>query len=208
MEQVKQGTEAFNAWLDQPDDPDKLARLSVLDLAAFTEYPFSMNQTSEMADGITWYYNGDEETIEPSFALYFSVEIKNEDTAMWCLLSEFLNDRMETAGLSVYTSLRFGSKGVTMVSSGGVSVDEAVAAFRAAAAFLRTMDLAPSKLAGFKVGAVSELDSNTAWSCASAAGLAREGCTQADYAVARAAILAVTEEELKMCANELERMVA
>lgn len=37
--------------------------------------------------------------------------------------------------------------------------------------------------------------------------LERAGRTQADYAAERAAILAVTEDDLKACADELERMV-
>ncbi|MFQ6841202.1 MAG: insulinase family protein, partial [Agathobaculum sp.] len=57
LEQVKQDTADFNAWLDQPDDPEVLARLPVLDLADFADDPFSMNQESETADGVTYYFN-------------------------------------------------------------------------------------------------------------------------------------------------------
>ena len=440
LEQVKQDTEDFNAWLDQPDDPAVLARLPVLDLADFADDPFSMNQESETADGVTYYFNEDAGSEAPSFSFYFPVQIKNEDTALWCLLCEFLNDRMETAGISAYlgvtsgeryddpdtlhpafviggsgeagktgeavqalaewlqnppndtnalrtflterksalralysdpyyyeysmmlaagtqaerfmnsipagfvgasmsyknfideavdhpagdaalleqmrsllysalqrtgvsaeftgsradytafrqaaagfitalpagagtsscewlpqgwpsalvvssntqdsnhvmlvgkfeespedmaaynvlsavltakymlpelrdrrgaygASLRFDKNGVTMVSSGGVDVDEAVEVFRGAAAFVRTMSLAPSELAGFKVSAVNEFDMNAEWERASGLSLARAGRTQADYAAERAAILAVTENDLKACADELERMV-
>ena len=114
-----------------------------------------------------------------------------------------LRDRRGAYG----AGLRFDLNGVTMVSSGGVSVDEAIAVFRGAAAFLRAMELAPSELAGFKVSAVSEFDSNAAWERVSGLGLARAGRTQADYAAERAAILAVTEDDLKACADELERMI-
>ena len=441
LEQVKQDTEDFNAWLDQPDDPEVLARLPMLDLADFAADPFSMNQESETAGGVTYYFNEDAESETPSFSFYFPVEIKNEDTELWCLLCEFLGDRMEEAGLSAYlgvssgeqygepdtlhpalavggsgeagkageavqalaawlqnpplddaavlraflterksalralysdpyyyeysmmlqastqanrfmdsipagfvgssmsykdfidkavdnpdgdaalleqmrsllnsalqrtgvsaeftgsradytafrqatagfvtalpvgagmsscewlpqgwpsalvvssntqdsnhvmlvgkfeqtpenmaaynvlssvltakymlpelrdrrgaygASLRFDANGVTMVSSGGVSVDEAIGVFRAAAAFLRTMELAPSELAGFKVSAVNEFDMNAEWERASGLSLARAGRTQKDYAAERAAILAVTEDDLKACADELERMV-
>lgn len=441
LEQVKRDTEDFNAWLDQPDDPTVLARLPMLDLKDFADDPFSMNQTSETAEGVTYYVNEEEQSEAPSFSLYFPVEVKNEDAALWCLLCEFLNDRMQAAGLSGYlgmtsgeryddpdtlhpalilggsgeagkmgetvqalttwlqslpltdtaalrdflsdrksalralysdpyyyeysmmlqastqpnrfmdsipagyvgasmsykdfidtaaanpdgdaalltrmrtlldgalqytgvaaeftgsradysdfrqaaaaylaalpagtgasscewlpqgwpsalvissntqasnhvmlvgafenkpdnmavydvlsaaltakymlpelrdrrgaygAGLRFEPNGVTMVSSGGVSVDEAVAVFRGAAAFLRTLQLAPSELTGFKVSAVSEFDSNAEWERASGLGLARAGRTQADYAAERAAILAVTEDDLKACADELERML-
>ena len=441
LEQVKRDTEDFNAWLDQPDDPAVLARLPMLDLKDFADDPFSMNQTSETAVGVTYYFNEEEQSEAPSFSLYFPVEVKNEDAALWCLLCEFLNDRMQAAGLSGYlgmssgeryddpdtlhpalilggsgeagktgetvqalaawlqsppltdtaalrdflserksalralysdpyyyeysmmlqastqpnrfmdsipagfvgasmsykdfidtavanpdgdaallthmrtlldgalqrtgveveftgsradysdfrqaaaaylaalpagtgasscewlpqgwpsalvissntqasnhvmlvgafenkpdnmavydvlsaaltakymlpelrdrrgaygAGLRFEPNGVTMVSSGGVSVDEAVAVFRGAAAFLRTLQLAPSELTGFKVSAVSEFDSNAEWERASGLGLARAGRTQADYAAERAAILAVTEDDLKACADELERML-
>lgn len=441
LEQVKQDTEDFNAWLDQPDDPEVLARLPVLDLADFADDPFSMNQESETADSVTYYFNEDAGSEAPSFSFYFPVQIKNEDTALWCLLCEFLNDRMETAGISAYlgvtsgeryddpdtlhpafviggsgeagkageavqtladwlqnpplgdtdalrtflterksalralysdpyyyeysmmlaagtqaerfmnsipagfvgssmsykdfidkavdhpagdaalleqmrsllnsalqrtgvsaeftgsradytafrqaaagfvtalpagagtsscewlpqgwpsalvvssntqdsnhvmlvgkfeespedmaaynvlsavltakymlpelrdrrgaygASLRFDKNGVTMVSSGGVDVDEAVEVFRGAAAFVRTMSLAPSELAGFKVSAVNEFDMNAEWERASGLSLARAGRTQADYAAERAAILAVTENDLKACADELERMI-
>lgn len=114
-----------------------------------------------------------------------------------------LRDRRGAYG----ASLRFDANGVTMVSSGGVSVDEAIGVFRAAAAFLRTMELAPSELAGFKVSAVNEFDMNAEWERASGLSLARAGRTQVDYAAERAAILAVTEDDLKACADELERMV-
>ena len=441
LEQVKQDTDDFNAWLDQPDDPEVLARLPVLDLADFAADPFSMNQESETADGVTYYFNENAESEAPSFSFYFPVEIKNEDTELWCLLCEFLGDRMEETGLSAYlgvssgeryggpdtlhpaliiggsgeagkageavqalaawlqnpplgdtdalraflterksalralysdpynyeysmmlqastqanrfmdsipagfvgssmsykdfidkavdnpdgdaalleqmrslldsvlqrtgvsaeftgsradytafrqatagfvtalpvgegasscewlpqgwpsalvvssntqdsnhvmlvgkfeqtpenmaaydvlssvltakymlpelrdrrgaygASLRFDANGVTMVSSGGVSVDEAIGVFRAAAAFLRTMELAPSELAGFKVSAVNEFDMIAEWERASGLSLARAGRTQKDYAAERAAILAVTEDDLKACADELERMV-
>ena len=441
LEQVKQDTADFNAWLDQPDDPEVLARLPVLDLADFADDPFSMNQESETADGVTYYFNEDAGSEAPSFSFYFPVQIKNEDTALWCLLCEFLGDRMEAAGLSAYlgvtsgerygdpdtlhpalsvggsgeagkageavqalakwlqnpplddaaalrtflterksalralysdpyyyeysmmlqastqanrfmdsipagfvgssisykdfidravdnpagdaalleqmrsllnsalqrtgvsaeftgsradytafrqaaagfvsalpagagtsscewlpqgwpsalvvssntqdsnhvmlvgkfeespedmaaynvlsavltakymlpelrdrrgaygASLRFDKNGVTMVSSGGVGVDQAVEVFRGAAAFVRTMSLAPSELAGFKVSAVNEFDMNAEWERASGLSLARAGRTQADYAAERAAILAVTENDLKACADELERMV-
>lgn len=441
LEQVKRDTEDFNAWLDQPDDPAVLACLPMLDLKDFADDPFSMNQTSETAEGVTYYFNEEEQGEAPSFSLYFPVEVKNEDAALWCLLCEFLNDRMQAAGLSGYlgmssgewyddpetlhpalifggsgeagkmgetvqafaawlqsppltdtaalrdflserksalralysdpyyyeysmmlqastqpnrfmdsipagfvgasmsykafidtaaanpdgdaalltrmrtlldgalqrtgvaaeftgsradysdfrqaaaaylaalpvgigasscewlpqgwpsalvissntqasnhvmlvgafenkpdnmavydvlsaaltakymlpelrdrrgaygATLRFEPNGVTMVSSGGVSVDEAIAVFRGAAAFLRTLQLAPSELTGFKVSAVSEFDSNAEWERASGLGLARAGRTQADYAAERAAILAVTEDDLKACADELERMI-
>ena len=441
LEQVKRDTEDFNAWLDQPDDPTVLARLPMLDLKDFTDDPFSMNQTSETAEGVTYYFNEEEQSEALSFSLYFPVEVKNEDAALWCLLCEFLNDRMQAAGLSGYLGMtsgeryddpdtlhpalilggsgeagktgetvqalaawlqsppltdtaalrdflserksalralysdpyyyeysmmlqastqpnrfmdsvpagfvgasmsykafidtaaanpdgdaalltrmrtlldgalqrtgvaaeftgsradysdfrqaaaaylaalpagtgasscewlpqgwpsalvissntqasnhvmlvgafenkpdnmavydvlsaaltakymlpelrdrrgaygagvRFEPNGVTMVSSGGVSVDEAVAVFRGAAAFLRTLQLAPSELTGFKVSAVSEFDSTAEWERASGLGLARAGRTQADYAAERAAILAVTEDDLKACADELERMI-
>ncbi len=441
LEQVKRDTEDFNAWLDQPDDPAVLARLPMLDLEDFADDPFSMNQTSETAEGVTYYFNEEAQSQTPSFSLYFPVEVKNEDVALWCLLCEFLNDRMQAAGLSGYlgmssgeryddpdtlhpalvlggsgeagktgeavqtlaawlqsppladtaalraflterksalraqysdpyyyeysmmlqastqpnrfmnripagfvgasmsykdfidaavvnpdgdaalltrmrtlldgvlqrtgvaaeftgsradytdfqqavaayiaalpagtgasscewlpqgwpsalvissntqasnhvmlvgafenrpdsmavydvlgavltakymlpelrdrrgaygATLRFEPNGVTMVSSGGVSVDEAIAVFRGAAAFLRALELAPSELAGFKVSAVSEFDNNAAWERASGLGLARAGRTQADYAAERAAILAVTEDDLKACADELERML-
>lgn len=114
-----------------------------------------------------------------------------------------LRDRRGAYG----ATLRFEPNGVTMVSSGGVSVDEAIAVFRGAAAFLRALELAPSELAGFKVSAVSEFDSNAEWERASGLGLACAGRTQADYAAERAAILAVTEDDLKACADELERML-
>ena len=114
-----------------------------------------------------------------------------------------LRDRRGAYG----ATLRFEPNGVTMVSSGGVSVDEAIAVFRGAAAFLRALELAPSELAGFKVSAVSEFDSNAEWERASGLGLACAGRTQADYAAERAAILAVTEDDLKACADELERMI-
>ena len=441
LEQVKRDTEDFNAWLDQPDDPAVLARLPMLELKDFADDPFSMNQTSETVEGVTYYFNEEEQSEAPSFSLYFPVAVKNEDAALWCLLCEFLNDRMQAAGLSGYlgmssgewyddpetlhpalilggsgeagkmgeivqaltawlqslpltdtaalrdflsdrksalralysdpyyyeysmmlqastqpnrfmdsipagfvgasmsykdfidtaaanpdgdaallmsmrtlldgalqrtgvaaeftgsradysdfrqaaaaylaalsagtgasscewlpqswpsalvissntqasnhvmlvgafenkpdnmavydvlsaaltakymlpelrdrrgaygAGLRFEPNGVTMVSSGGVSVDEAVAVFRGAAAFLRTLQLAPSELTGFKVSAVSEFDSNAEWERASGLGLARAGRTQADYAAERAAILAVTEDDLKACADELERML-
>lgn len=441
LEQVKRDPEDFNVWLDQPDDPTVLARLPMLDLKDFADDPFSMNQTSETAEGVTYYFNEEEQGEAPSFSLYFPVAVKNEDAALWCLLCEFLNDRMQAAGLSGYlgmasgeryddpdtlhpalilggsgeagkmgdavqalttwlqslpltdtaalrdflsnrksalralysdpyyyeysmmlqastqpnrfmdsipagfvgasmsykafidtaaadpdgdvalltrmrtlldgalqrtgvaaeftgsradysdfrqaaaaylaalsagtgasscewlpqgwpsalvissntqasnhvmlvgafenkpdnmavydvlsaaltakymlpelrdrrgaygAGLRFEPNGVTMVSSGGVSVDEAVAVFRGAAAFLRTLQLAPSELTGFKVSAVSEFDSNAEWERASGLGLARAGRTQADYAAERAAILAVTEDDLKACADELERML-
>lgn len=441
LEQVKQDTADFNTWLDQPDDPEVLARLPLLDLADFADDPFSMNQESETAGGVTYYFNEDVESEAPSFSIYFPVEIKNEDAELWCLLCEFLGDRMEEAGLSAYigvtsgeqygdpdtlhpalsiggsgeagkageavqalaawlqnpplddaaalrtflterksalralysdpyyyeysmmlqastqpnrfmnsipagfvgssmsyksfideevdnpdgdaallgrmrdlldcalqrtgvsadftgshtdytsfrqaaadfvtslpvgtgasscewlpqgwpsalvvssntqdsnhvmlvgqfdetpenmaaytvlgsvlaakymlpelrdrrgaygASLRFDANGVTMVSSGGVSVDEAVGVFRAAAAFVRTMSLAPSELAGFKVSAINEFDMNAEWERASGLSLARAGRTQADYAAERAAILAVTEDDLKACADELERMI-
>lgn len=441
LEQVKRDTEDFNAWLDQPDDPAVLARLPMLDLKDFADDSFSMNQTSETTEGVTYYFNEEEQSEAPSFSLYFPVEVKNKDAALWCLLCEFLNDRMQAAGLSGYlgmssgeryddpdtlhpalilggsgeagkmgetvqaltawlqsppltdtaalrdflsdrksalralysdpyyyeysmmlqastqpnrfmdsipagfvgasmsykafidtaaanpdsdaalltsmrtlldgalqrtgvateftgsradysdfrqaaaaylaalsagtgasscqwlpqgwpsalvissntqasnhvmlvgafenkpdnmavydvlsaaltakymlpelrdrrgaygAGLRFEPNGVTMVSSGGVSVDEAVAVFRGAAAFLRTLQLAPSELTGFKVSAVSEFDSNVEWERASGLGLARAGRTQADYAAERAAILAVTEDDLKACADELERMI-
>ncbi len=441
LEQVKRDTEDFNAWLNQPDDPAVLARLPMLELKDFADDPFSMNQTSEIAEGVTYYFNEEDQSEAPSFSLYFPVEVKNEDAALWCLLCEFLNDRMQAAGLSGYmgmasgeryddpntlhpalilggsgeagkmgetvqaltvwlqslpltdtaalrdflsdrksalralysdpyyyeysmmlqastqpnrfmdsipagfvgasmsykdfidtaaanpdgdaalltrmrtlldgalqctgvaaeftgsradysdfrqaaaaylaalpagtgasscewlpqgwpsalvissntqasnhvmlvgafekrpdnmavydvlsaaltakymlpelrdrrgaygAGLRFEPNGVTMVSSGGVSVDEAVAVFRGAAAFLRTLQLAPSELTGFKVSAVSEFNSNAEWERASGLGLARAGRTQADYAAERAAILAVTEDDLKACADELERML-
>lgn len=441
LEQVKRDTEDFNAWIDQPDDPAVLARLPMLDLKDFADDPFSMNQTSETAEGVTYYFNEEEQSEAPSFSLYFPVEVKNENATLWCLLCEFLNDRMQAAGLSGYlgmssgeqyddpntlhpalffggsgeagkmgeavqafaawlqslpltdtaalrdflserksalralysdpyyyeysmmlqastqpnrfmdsipagfvgasmsykdfidtaaanpdgdavlltrmrtlldgalqrtgvaaeftgsradysdfrqaaaaylaalpvgtgasscewlpqgwpsalvissntqasnhvmlvgaferkpdnmavydvlsaaltakymlpelrdrrgaygATLRFEPNGVTMVSSGGVSVDEAIAVFRGAAAFLRALELAPSELAGFKVSAVSEFDSNAEWERASGLGLVRAGRTQADYAAERAAILAVTEGDLKACADELERML-
>ncbi|WP_125114909.1 S-layer homology domain-containing protein [Agathobaculum sp. Marseille-P7918] len=441
LERVKRDTEDFNAWLDQPDDPAVLARLPMLDLKDFADDPFSMNQINETVDGVTYYLNEEAQSQTPSFSLYFPVEVKNEDATLWCLLCEFLNDRMQAAGLSGYlgmtsgeryddpdtlhpalilggsgeagkmgetvqaltawlqsppltdtaalrdflserksalralysdpyyyeysmmlqastqpnrfmdsipagfvgasmsykafidtaaanpdgdaalltsmrtlldgalqrtgvaaeftgsradysdfrqaaaaylaalpagtgasscqwlpqgwpsalvistntqasnhvmlvgafenkpdnmavydvlsaaltakymlpelrdrrgaygAGLRFEPNGVTMVSSGGVSVDEAVAVFRGAAAFLRTLQLAPSELTGFKVSAVSEFDSNAEWERASGLGLARAGRTQADYAAERAAILAVTEDDLKACADELEHML-
>ena len=441
LEQVKRDTEDFNAWLDQPDDPAVLARLPMLDLEDFAHDPFSMNQINENVEGVTYYFNEEAQSQAPSFSLYFPVEVKNEDAALWCLLCEFLNDRMQAAGLSRYlgmssgeryddpdtlhpalvlggsseagkageavqalaawlqsppladtaalraflterksalralysdpyyyeysmmlqastqpnrfmdsipagfvgasmsykdfidtaatnpdgdaalltsmrtlldgalqrtgvaaeftgsradysdfrqaaaaylaalpagteasscewlpqgwpsalvissntqasnhvmlvgafenkpdnmavydvlsaaltakymlpelrdrrgaygATMRFEPNGVTMVSSGGVSVDEAVAVFRGAAAFLRTLQLAPSELTGFKVSAVSEFDSNAEWERTSGLGLARAGRTQADYAAERAAILAVTEDDLKACAEELERML-
>lgn len=441
LEQVKQDTADFNTWLDQPDDPEVLARLPLLDLADFADDPFSMNQESETAGGVTYYFNEDVESEAPSFSIYFPVEIKNEDAELWCLLCEFLGDRMEEAGLSAYigvtsgeqygdpdtlhpalsiggsgeagkageavqalaawlqnpplddaaalrtflterksalralysdpyyyeysmmlqastqpnrfmnsipagfvgssmsyksfideevdnpdgdaallgrmrdlldcalqrtgvsadftgsqtdytsfrqaaadfvtslpvgtgasscewlpqgwpsalvvssntqdsnhvmlvgqfdetpenmaaytvlgsvltakymlpelrdrrgaygASLRFDANGVTMVSSGGVGVDEAVGVFRAAAAFVRTMSLAPSELAGFKVSAINEFDMNAEWERTSGLSLARAGRTQEDYAAERAAILAVTEDDLKACADEIERMI-
>lgn len=441
LEQVKRDTEEFNAWLDQPDDPEVLARLPLLDLGDFADDPFSMNQESETADGVTYYFNEDAESEAPSFSFYFPVEIKNEDAALWCLLCEFLGDRMQAEGLPMYlgvtsgeqygdpdtlhpalsiggsgeagkagegvqalaawlqnpplgdadalraflterksalralysdpyyyeysmmlqastqanrfmdsipagfvgssmsyknfideavdnpsgdaalleqmrslldsalqrtgvmaeftgsradytafrqaaegftsalpagtgasscewipqgwpsaivvssntqdsnhvmlvgkfeqtpenmaaydvlssvltakymlpelrdrrgaygASLRFDASGVTMVSSGGVGIDQAVEVFRGAAAFVRTMSLAPSELAGFKVSAVNEFDMNAEWSRASGLSLARAGRTQADYAAERAAILAVTEDDLKACADEIERMI-
>ena len=63
-----------------------LARLPVLDLADFAADPFSMNQESETADGVTYYFNENAESEAPSFSFYFPVEIKKEDTALWCLL--------------------------------------------------------------------------------------------------------------------------
>ena len=74
----------------------------LLDLGDFADDPFSMNQESETADGVTYYFNEDAGSEAPSFSFYFPVEIKNEDTALWCLLCEFLGDRMEAAGLSAY----------------------------------------------------------------------------------------------------------
>ena len=441
LERVKQDTEEFNAWLDQPDDPEVLGRLPMLDLADFADDPFSMNQESETADGVTYYFNEDAESEAPSWSIYFPLEVKNADTELWCLLCEFLGDRMEEAGLSAYigvtsgeryddpdtlypalsiggsgeagkageavqalaawlqnpplddtstlraflterknalralysdpyyyeysmmlasstqpnrfmnsipagfvgssmsykamidnavnnpdgdaalleqmrglldsaiqrtgvmadftgsradytafrqaaagfiaalpagtgvsscewipagwssalvvssntqdsnhvmlvgkfeqtpenmavydvlssvltakymlpelrdrrgaygAGLRFEPSGVTMVSSGGVGVDQAVEVFRGAAAFLRTMSLAPSELAGFQVSAVNEFDMNAEWERASGLSLARAGRTQADYAAERAAILAVTEDDLKACADELERII-
>ena len=113
-----------------------------------------------------------------------------------------LRDRRGAYG----ASLRFDANGVTMVSSGGVGVDQAVEVFRGAAAFVRTMSLAPSELAGFKVSAVNEFDMNAEWERASGLSLERAGRTQEDYTAERAAILAVTEDDLKACAAELERI--
>lgn len=442
LEQVKRDTEAFNAWLDQPDDPAVLAKLPTLDLNAFSEDPFSMEQTSQTTDGVTWYFNEATDTEAPAFSLYFPIELRQEEASVWCLLCEYLNDQFEEAGLSLYTgmssgerydapdtlqpafalgggveagkaadavqaaaellrgqpladaaafrtflterrdslraqyrdpyyyeysmmlqsstqanrfmdrvpagfvgssmsykafieeaaaneggdaalleqmrtllervlqrtgvvaeftgsradfeafrraavafvaalpagtgisscewisggwpsalvvssntqdanhvmltgqfrtppenmavydvlgplltakymlpelrdkrgaygaSLLFDANGVTMVSSGGVSVDEAVAVFRGAADYLRSMQLAPSELAGFQVNAVNTFDMDAEWSRVSGLGLARSGRTQADYAAERAAILSLTEDDLKACADELEAMVA
>ena len=68
LEQVKQDTADFNAWLDQPDDPEVLARLPLLDLGDFADDPFSMNQESETADGVTYYFNEDAGSEAPSFS--------------------------------------------------------------------------------------------------------------------------------------------
>ncbi|WP_281693327.1 S-layer homology domain-containing protein [Agathobaculum desmolans] len=440
LEQVKQDTAQFEAWLSQPDDPAVLSRLPRLDLSGFADDPFAIRQTQEQENGVNWYWN--EGDGQASFSLEFPITVQEEDAALWTLLCEYLNDRMEqeklgcSIGLSagqayrepetlhprlcigggadpeqieacvrklsawlqapplqdaaalrqfltarrsslrdlyldpyqteyglmlqastqenrflnrlpagfvgsslsyksfvdaaaanpggdaalleqmrvlweqaltktgvsaeltgsdtayrvfrreaaallaalpegtgtascdwlaggwpsalvvtrgtqdanhvmmtgafakipenmaVYdvlapvltakyilpelrdrrgaygAGLRFDAAGVTVSCAGGVSVDEAVAVFRGAAAYLRTLELSEGELAGFKVNALNEFDQYGAWERGSGAALARSGRTQAEYAAERKGILQVTVQDLRACAADLEEMLS
>jgi len=104
LEKVRKDAEAFNIWANTPSSPEALASLPQLTKEELGDDPFDKPQSSETTGEAVWYNTKDEDG-EPSFSLFFPIEAKRNDLSAWCLLCEFLNDRMENNGLSAYAGV-------------------------------------------------------------------------------------------------------
>lgn len=115
-----------------------------------------------------------------------------------------LRDKRGAYGANV----RFDQDGMTMACAGGVPVDEVIAVFKGVGAYVRGLTLTESELNGYIIGALKEYDEEAEWSRGNGAALARTGKTQADFDRERAALMAVTLNDLRACADLLDRMTA
>lgn len=114
-----------------------------------------------------------------------------------------LRDKRGAYGAGV----RFSETDVTFSCAGGVPVDQVIAVYQGAAAWLRGLPMTERELNGYVIRALGEFDRDAQWSRGSAAGVARAGQAQADFARERQAILAVTLDDLKACAPLLDGAV-
>lgn len=115
-----------------------------------------------------------------------------------------LRDKRGAYGAGV----RAGEDGVTFSCAGGVSVDDAVAVYKGAGAFLRSLTLTERELNGFLVSAVNEFDQDAAYMRENMAWLVRSGKTQADYTRERQQVLAVSLADLRDCAAVFDQLTA
>lgn len=106
------------------------------------------------------------------------------------------------------TNISFDAHGMTMACAGGVPVDEVIAVYKGVGAYVRGLTLSDSELNGYIIGAIKEYDEEASWSRGNAAALARSGKTQADFERERAALMNVTLDDLRACADLLDRMTA
>ncbi len=103
---------------------------------------------------------------------------------------------------------RFDESEMTFSCAGGVSVDDVVAVYQNTGNWLRGFSLTEQEMNGYRIGALREYDENTEWERKSAASLAMSGRKQEDFDCEREAILSVTLDDLKGCADLVDSLTA
>ena len=99
LEQIRQDTEDFNAWVNAPEDPEAVARIPSLTLDEVDQPPDLLQAQEEKINQISYFSTVIEDRETDSASLFFDIGLKGESLNELQLMNGFLNYQLQKSGL-------------------------------------------------------------------------------------------------------------